>query len=152
MELYYTGKNLNGLQGIYSTINYITPNSFEDGVLEFEKLPDERYSSQNNYRTSTFNSNKLGNYCHFLECDLGETYPQLSQHIAPQTMDLELLRNILIEKEAYVYLSLESYFDLRSPDDGLVVEREMVCHDNNSQVWSVLFNDKRNSEKYRHEF
>ena len=91
MELYDTGENLNGLQGIYSTINCITPNSFEDGVLEFEKLPDERYSSQNNYRTSSFNSNELGNYCRFLECDLGETYSQLSQHIAPQTMDLEVL-------------------------------------------------------------
>ena len=150
--MYYKNEEVNGLQDIYSAMGYIAPNSSEDGVLEFEKLPDERYAVQNNSRTSTFNSNKKGSYYSFLECDLGETYPSLSVTQPTGTMDLEMLRSILIEEEAYIPSRLEFHFDLRSGFDGRVVEREEFNHDHNSPVWSILYNDKKNSERYGQEF
>ena len=38
---YYEHEHLNGLQYMYSPMGYIAPNSYEEGALEFEKLPDE---------------------------------------------------------------------------------------------------------------
>ena len=61
-------------------MGYIAPNSAEEDVLDFEKLPDERYFTQNNTRIWTFNSLKHGNYHSFLECDLNKTYSRLSEH------------------------------------------------------------------------
>ena len=82
-------------------MGYIAPNSSEDGVLEFEKLPDEGFAVKNNLRTRTFNSNKQGCYCRFLECDLGQTYSDLfvTPSTVPGTIDLEMLRQKLIEKQ-----------------------------------------------------
>ena len=80
IELFYSNENLNGLQDMSGVMGYKAPNSAEEDVLDFEKLPDERYFTQNNTRMSTFNSLKHGNYHRFLECDLNETYSRLSEH------------------------------------------------------------------------
>ena len=58
-EMYYENEEMNGLQDIYSAMGYIAPNSSEDGILEFEKLPDDRFAVKNNVQTRTFNSNKF---------------------------------------------------------------------------------------------
>ena len=123
-------------------MGYIAPNSAEEDVLDFEKLPDERYFTQNNTRMSTFNSLKHGNYHRFLECDLNETYSRLSEHTGGEMMDIEILRNLLIEKDSYVPPRLEFHFDLRGPLDGPTVDREELGHSNDSLVWSILFQDK----------
>ena len=59
-------------------------------------------------------------------------------------MDIEILQNLLIEKDSYVPPRLEFHFDLRGSLDGPTVK--------DSLVWSVLFQDKKNSKCYGREF
>ena len=63
-------------------------------------------------------------------------------------MDIEILRNLLIEKDSYVPPRLEFHFDLRGSLDGPTVNSEELDHSNDSLVWSVLFQDKTNSKCY----
>ena len=58
-------------------------------------------------------------------------------------MDIEILQNLLIEKDSYVPPRLEFHFDLRGPLDGPTVDREELGHSNDSLVWSILFQDKK---------
>ena len=51
-------------------------------------------------------------------------------------MDIEILQNLLIEKDSYVPPRLEFHFDLRGPLDGPTVDREELGHSNDSLVYS----------------
>ena len=53
-----------------------------------------------------------------------------------EMMDIEILQNLLIEKDSYVPPCLEFHFDLRGPLDGPTVDREELGHSNDSLVYS----------------
>ena len=66
-------------------------------------------------------------------------------------MNIEILRKFFIEKNSYVPPRLEFHFDLRGPLDGPTVNREELDNANDSLVWSILFQDKKNSKCYGRE-
>ena len=57
-------------------------------------------------------------------------------------MDIEILQNLLIEKDSYVPPRLEFHFDLRGPLDGPTVDREELGHSNDSLVRLSLFSSR----------